>query len=128
MKNKNIIFSYFVATMVVFMLDSDAYAQWKRVKHFVQKDVRVVKETKEILVLYHPVLQDSVTLSLSKAADSDIYGASEKKRGGNPYRVWVATVRFWNDPNLPRKEWGKFFHAAFLKILRSPKNAIKKQG
>ena len=126
MQHKNAIFFGLFAATVILTLDSDAHAQWNRVKHFIQNDVRVVKETKEILVLCHPVLQDSVTLSLSKTTHAEIYGAFEQRQGGNTYRIWVATEKFWNNPNLPRRDWGKFFHAAFLKILRSPKNAIKK--
>ena len=50
----------------------------------------------------------------------DIYGQMNQKRGGNPYRVWVASESFWNDPNRPKQVWGRFFRTEFLKILRPP--------
>ena len=41
-------------------------------------------------------------------------------RNGNPYRVWIASERFWNDPEFPRKRWGEVLRAAFLKTVRRP--------
>ena len=104
-----------------------ASAQWKMVKKFVQPGVEIVEETKSFMILKHPELDLLVVLAYNdpeSEADIDIQGATEQLRGGNPYRVWIARDRFWNDPDRPREVWGQFFRVEFLKILRPPSHPL----
>ena len=101
---------------------SEASAQWKMLKKFVQKDVEIVEETKTLLVLRHPELDELMVVALKNDGDEqpDIQGDMAQERGGNPYRVWVASEKLWNDPDKPKQVWGRFFRAEFLRILRPP--------
>ncbi len=101
---------------------SEAAAQWKMLKKFVQKDVEIVEETKTVLVLRHPELDELMVVALKGESDEepDIQADTAQERGGNPYRVWVASEKLWNDPDKPKQVWGRFFRAEFLRILRPP--------
>jgi hypothetical protein len=102
------------------VLPVEAQGAWRIVKLYLKSDVTVVRETKDTLVLFHPGLQDTLVLTIGRHSDADIYGLTERRRGSNPHRIWVATGRFWNNPGLPQKSWGRFFHAAFLRLIRPP--------
>ena len=104
----------------------ESNAQWDKLKRFIQTDVVIVEETEAKLVLFHKTLSDTIFLSSELAEDSDIYSKLSQKRGGNPYRVWQATDKFWNNPRRPKATWGKYFSSSFLKILRSPAQAEDK--
>ncbi len=108
-----------LATMLA-LVASAAIGQWKMVRKFVQPEVEIVEETKSFLILRHPEIKALVVLSLETGGEADIQGELEQERGGNPYRVWVATENFWNDPDRPKAIWGRFFRVEFLKILRPP--------
>ena len=93
----------------IFSAGTEAQAQWSSLKPALQSGVQVVKETTTRLVLYHQS-GDSLVLTPWQQKDSDIYGAFEVKRGGNPYRVWVATEKLLNNPRFAG-EAGKYFSA-----------------
>lgn len=95
-----------------------AHAQWDKIKKFVQPSVEFLTESKERLVLFQAELKDSVVISFDKVKGADIYSKMAMRRGSNPYRVWVASKEFWDDPKRPKKKWGKFFRSDFLKIMR----------
>jgi hypothetical protein len=42
----------------------------------------------------------SLVVAASPVPEADVYGDLEARRGGNPYRVWVATEKFWQTPLL----------------------------
>ena len=111
----------FIILLFGFFANSPVQGQWKILKKFVQKDVTILKESSESLVLYNKALQDSVVLAQTPKVDCDIYASTEQKRGSNPYRIWVVTEKFRKNPKLPKKLWGKFFKTSFLKLLRPPK-------
>jgi len=118
-------FKYLSVLLVLISFVSSVQAgSWSKIKRVIQKNVQVIEETKESLVLFHPELQDTIKLSYDSASDADIIidiiGAMEKSHGSNPYQVWVATERFWSSTKLPKSQWGQFFRAAFLKGLRPP--------
>ena len=103
-----------------------AQSSWHLVKLYLKPDVRIVQESEDILRVVHPAWPDTLTLSIGSrpdsdiCPDSDIYGMTERRRGSNPYRVWVATHRFWDNPARPRHRWGQYFRASFLQLIRPP--------
>jgi tetratricopeptide (TPR) repeat protein len=104
--------------LMVLVTTIGAEAQWSGIKPLLQKDVQIVAETKTRLVLYHQALGDSLVFTPTQEYDSDIYGGFEARRGGNPYRIWVATEKFLNNPRLAKDAGRKFFHESFLRALR----------
>jgi len=116
------------------LIVAPANAQWKVVKKFIQPEVTIVEETKAALILSHPEIDALVVMTMKPGKDvamtmgsedaPDIYGQMNQKRGGNPYRVWVASENFWNDPDRPKQVWGRFFRTEFLKILRPPTESL----
>jgi len=111
-------FSWSIISFAIFIATIDAQAQWAGIKHSLQNDVQIVTETKIRLVLQRQAAGDSLVVTRSPEPDADIYGGFEVKRGGNPYRVWVATERFSNNPQFAGDGGRKFFRATFLKTLR----------
>jgi len=111
-------FSLAAISLTIFAASMEAQAQWSSLKPSLQGDVLIVKETKTRLVLYHRSPGDSLILTSSQEHDSDIYGAFEVRRDGNPYRVWVATEKFFNNPHFSGAAGKNFFREAFLKTLR----------
>jgi len=111
-------FSLAAISLAIFAASMEAQAQWSSLKPLLQSDVQIVAETKTRLVLYHQSPGDSLILTSSREHDSDIYGAFEVRRGGNPYRVWVATEKFLNNPHFAGAAGKKFFREPFLKTLR----------
>lgn len=105
---------------------SSADAGWDRVKSYMQAEAEVVHEDEDRLVLRHPDLSVPLVLTHEQMADSHIYGALQRNRQGNPYRVWVATAQFWENPELPRAMWSRFFRAEFLGIVRPPDAATSR--
>ena len=101
----------------IFSAGPEAQAQWSSLKPALQSGVQVVKETTTRLVLYHQS-GDSLVLTPWQQKDSDIYGAFEVKRGGNPYRVWVATEKLLNNPRFAGEAGKIFFRETFLSALR----------
>lgn len=98
----------------------EALGQWNSLKRSIQPEVDIVEETADSLKLYHNVLSDTLLVTLEPAESAHIFGGVEWERGGNPYRVWVALPRFWDNPGLPRELWGAYFDDAFLDALRPP--------
>ena len=112
----SVIFSFFNSPV-----QSDD-SHWRMLKKIVQKDIVVVTESESILYLVHPIHEDTIRVGLAPCVDCDISGVLETKRGGNPYRVWIAHEKFWHNPDRPRSMWGEYFRASFLRILRPPPN------
>ena len=113
-------FKAFVLPIIIstiFSAGPEAQAQWSSLKPALQSGVQVVKETTTRLVLYHQS-GDSLVLTPWPEKDSDIYGAFEVKRGGNPYRVWVATEKLLNNPRFAGEAGKIFFRETFLSALR----------
>ncbi len=102
----------------IFSAVPEAQAQWSSLKPALQGGVQIVKETTTRLVLYHQSSGDSLVLTPLPEKDSDIYGAFEVKRGGNPYRVWVATEKLLNNPRFAGDAGKIFFRETFLSALR----------
>lgn len=111
-------FSWPAVGFMILAAALEAPAQWSSLKPLLQSDVQIVTETKARLVLYHQAAGDSLILTPTLEHDADIYGAFEVKRGGNPYRVWVATEKFFNNPHFAGAGGQKFFRDTFLKTLR----------
>jgi len=111
-------FSLTAISLAIFVATMEAQAQWSSLKPSLQSDVQIVAETKKRLVLYHQSPGDSLIFTSSQEHDSDIYGAFEVRRGGNPYRVWVATEKFFNNPRFAGESGKKFFRKSFLRALR----------
>lgn len=103
---------------IIFSATPGAQAQWSSLKPSLQGGVQIVKETTTRLVLFHQSSGDSLVLTPVLEKDSDIYGAFEVKRGGNPYRVWVATEKFLNNPRFAGDAGKIFFRPTFLSALR----------
>ena len=113
-------FQAFVLPIIIstiFSAGTEAQAQWSSLKPALQSGVQIVKETTTRLVLYHQS-GDSLVLTPWPEKDSDIYGAFEVKRGGNPYRVWVATEKLLNNPRFAGEAGKIFFRETFLSALR----------
>lgn len=111
-----------VAILVVSLfVSSDAWASWTSVKRYLQDDVEVVSETDDRLVLRHPDLARVIVISNQPSAAVDILTKLQRRRGSNPYRVWLATRRFVTDKSLPRARWGVVFKTPFLRIIRLPR-------
>ncbi len=104
------------------LLSREAYADWSIIKGQLQGQVQITAERKDELVLSAPSLSRSITITQGQRPHSDIYTLLVRRRGGNPYRIWVASIRFWNDPTLPKHQWGALFKTPFLRILRPPRN------
>ena len=100
--------------------DSCSADGWDRLMTFVEKDVVVLRCSEERLVLTHQAVADSLVITRDEETDADLFTRLVRRRGSNPYRVWCATDRFWNDPRRPRKEWRNYFTSSFLQIIRPP--------
>ena len=111
-------FSLPAISLTIFVATMEAQAQWASLKPSLQSGVQIVTETKTRLVLYRQSSGDSLILTPLQEHDSDIYGAFEVKRGGNPYRVWVATEKLFNNPRFAGAAGNDFFREAFLRTLR----------
>ena len=104
-----------------------ANGQWKMLKKFIQQDVVVVEETKVLLVLKHPELSELMVVALKDGAgEADIEAATVQERGGNPYRIWVASEKLINEK--PKQVWGRFFRSEFLRLLRAPDSGPDSRG
>jgi len=103
--------------MLTLFWAAGASAQWLGIKPALQNEVRIVTETKTRLVLCQPSMGDSLVITSAREYDADIYGAFEVKRGGNPYRVWVATAKFLNSPRFAAAG-KKYFRESLLSSLR----------
>ncbi|MEM6645422.1 MAG: hypothetical protein AAF730_04140 [Bacteroidota bacterium] len=103
--------------------DLQAQAQWRVLKKYLQADMEVVREEPQVLVLAHGARQDTLRIGLAPCDTCDIVGELEERRGSNPYRIWVASEAFWNNPERPQSAWGQYFRSHFLRLLRSPEAA-----
>lgn len=97
---------------------------WRVLKQYLQPEMVVLEETATLLVLYHPVRRDTLRVMLEEDPEADIYGTLAYRRGGNPYRTWIASTRFWNNPDRPRQQWGRYFRTEFLRLVREPQDQI----
>lgn len=102
-----------------FALAPRVQGQWLPVKGSLQKDVQITEETERRIVLYNEAENVGLVITVSKEADSDIYGGLELKRGGNPYRVWVITEKYWQKFPDRRNVGAAFFRASFLITLQA---------
>lgn len=100
---------------------AQAQPSWQVVKKYLQPSVEVVRETDEALVLRHSELQDTLVLTAAWHAEADVFSVLGRRQGGNPFRIWVATEQFWNNPARPKQMWGRYFRAEFLRLIRPPK-------
>ena len=108
---------------VLLVVYSSGYADdshWRMLKKVLQDDVQIVSEDDTRMTLFHRVYRDTVRIGLDPCDECDITGVMEIKRGGNPYRAWIAHEKFWNNPDRPRTIWGEYFRSSFLRILRPP--------
>ncbi|MEM1095361.1 MAG: hypothetical protein AAGJ10_12235 [Bacteroidota bacterium] len=103
--------------------DLQAQSQWRILKKYLQADVEVVREEPQVLVVAHAARQDTLRIGLAPCTTCDIVGDLEERRGSNPYRVWIASETFWNNPDRPKSAWGQYFRSHFLRLLRSPEAA-----
>lgn len=95
-----------------------AQAPWNTVRRYLQPGAQVVTETPDRLVI--EAEGQRLVLALEGGPGVDVYGVLARNRDGNPYRVWRATRRLWNDAARPRAGWGRFLRADFLRIVRPP--------
>ena len=111
-----------LATLILFLtvLTPPDEPHWRILKKYVQQDVQVVQVSDSLLLLYHTERNDTLRVGLRPCSSCDISGFVERRRGSNPYRVWVASPEFWTNPSRPRSTWGAYFRASFLRILRPP--------
>ncbi len=107
-----------VVILAVSAMAGRAQAQWATVIRSLQPEVRIAEKAATRLVLYHSALKAPLVMTIAQEIDSDISGDRETRRGGNPYRVWVTTEKFWNTPALADDGGRKFFSASFVKTLR----------
>ncbi len=107
-----------VIILAVGAMAGPAQAQWATVIRSLQPEVRIAEKAATRLVLYHSALKAPLVMTMAPELDSDIFGDREAKRGGNPYRVWVTTEKFWNTPALAEDGGRKFFRGSFVKTLR----------
>ncbi len=110
--------AYCAALLLLSASTAWAQAPWNLVRRYLQPGVSVVTETPQRLVLLAG--DQRLVLAIDKAPDVDIFGLLTRNRDGNPYRVWRATNRFWNDADRPRAAWGQFLRADFLRLIRAP--------
>lgn len=96
----------------------NAAGQWAAIKASLQKEVRVLEETPARLVLCREDSTATLVITIRKEAQTDIFGGMEARRGGNPYRVWIATENFWRKPHLAEGGGRRFFQSHFVKTLR----------
>ncbi|MEM1247288.1 MAG: hypothetical protein AAGA81_19735 [Acidobacteriota bacterium] len=114
MRNKILFF------LLLSILSVPAQGQWKMLKRFIQSDVVIVEETKSVLILRHPEVTEMMVIGLKDGVDADIKADTAQARGGNPYRIWVASEKLLQDPSKPKQVWGRFFRSEFLRILKRP--------
>ncbi len=109
--------------LALLLISSPTSAAWERLKHFVQPGAVIEEETEDRLVLSFADSRIVIRMVLTTEPqdDSDIYGDFEVRRGGNPYRIWVATHQLWDDPERPRQKWGRLFRSQFLRAVRAPR-------
>ena len=107
-----------VVMLTVGTIAGRAQAQWATVIASLQPEVRITEKAATRLVLYHSALKVPLVMTIAQEIDSDIFGDREVRRGGNPYRVWVTTEKFWNTPALAEAGGRKFFRESFVKTLR----------
>lgn len=107
-----------IVILAVGVMAGHAQAQWSTVIRSLQPEVRIAEKAATRLVLYHSALKAPLVMTMAQELDSDIFGDREAKRGGNPYRVWVTTEKFWNTPALAEDGGRKFFRESFVKTLR----------
>ncbi|MGH7451959.1 MAG: tetratricopeptide repeat protein [bacterium] len=107
-----------IVILAVGAMAGHAQAQWSTVIRSLQPEVRIAEKAATRLVLYHSALKAPLVMTIAQELDSDIFGDREAKRGGNPYRVWVTTEKFWNTPALAEDGGRKFFRESFVKTLR----------
>ena len=113
------------ALLFLLAFSAPAWGAWERVKHFVQPEAVIEEESEDRLVLSYTddAGQVRIVLTATQQPDSDIYADTERRRGGNPYRIWVATLQLWQDPDRPRREWGRLFRSQFLRAVREPRRS-----
>jgi hypothetical protein len=107
-----------VVILAVGVMAGRAQAQWATVISSLQPEVRITEKAPTRLVLYHSALKVPLVMTVAQEIDSDMFGGREARRGGNPYRVWVTTEKFWNTPALAEDGGRKFFRESFVKTLR----------
>lgn len=111
-------FFLLVVILAVGAMTKPAPAQWATVIRSLQPEVRIAEKAATRLVLYHSALKAPLVMTIAQEIDSDIFGDRETRRGGNPYRIWVTTEKFWNTPALAEDGGRKFFRESFVKTLR----------
>jgi hypothetical protein len=110
-----------VIALAVSATAEQAQAQWAAVLRSLQPEVRIAEKAATRLVLYHSALNVPLVMTMAQEVDSDIFGDREARRGGNPFRVWVTTEKFWQTPALAEDSGRKFFRESFVETLRRPR-------
>jgi hypothetical protein len=113
-------FSLVGSVLPLLLWTTIAHTQWSQVKRQLHQSVEVLEETPQRLVLYHTSNQDSLVLTLSREHDSDLYSGFEARRGGNYYRVWVATSKLWSHTNQGETTARQYFREEFAQAIRRP--------
>lgn len=99
--------------------NAEAFAQWSIVKSYLQPDVKVLSEGRQVLVLENRALGDTLILSNSWDIQADLTGEIVYRRGSNPYRVWKGTlgaVQRWGSSPA----WNDFFRSEFSSKIEMP--------
>ena len=97
-----------------------AEAAWERLRRFLKPGVEIVSVEKDRMVLKTQQIARNIVVTSRLTPETDLYYVLERRRGGNPYRVWVASPKLLQDPAVPRKAWSSLFVTAFLRIIRRP--------
>ncbi len=98
--------------------------QWLAIKGAIQEEVKIIEETEARIVLFHPTENVLLVLTTSKQPDSDIFGALEVRRGGNPYRVWITTKQYEQKLSERRNSATLFFQEGFVHNLQTEDTPI----
>ena len=97
---------------------SESAAEWKKVKTYLRPGVSVVSETPQRLEVYHASTKSRVIMTVGFSREATIYRKLVRRRGGNPYWVWVAGDSF---RTISGEDWSKILRVQFLRIVRRPR-------
>jgi len=107
-----------VVLLAAFARVPGVQGQWLAIKGAIQGEVKIIEETEARIVLFHPAENVLLVLTTSKQPDSDIFGALEVRRGGNPYRIWITTKQYEQKLSERRNGATLFFHEGFVHNLQ----------
>ena len=100
--HRRFLISFVIGTITILVSYSQVHAQWSIVKKFVQPQIKVIEESNDQLILFHPVVGDTLILTKEQKPHSDIFGKVIQRRGSNPYRIWYVHPNLASDPARPK--------------------------